>query len=70
LGGTAIAIRFVRVPAFIAFLDARMGWRGMDQDSGWPEFAELWPDPSDRGDGEENNTKLLFAYRNRDQGYR
>jgi hypothetical protein len=47
-----------------------MGWRGMDQDSGWPEFAELWPDPSDRGDGEENNTKLLFAYRNRDQGYR
>jgi hypothetical protein len=47
LGGTAIAIRFDGVPAFIAFLNTRRDWRGLNQDGSWPEFAELWPDPSD-----------------------
>jgi hypothetical protein len=33
----------------------------LNQDGLWPEFAELWPDPSDHGDGKQNSTKLLFA---------
>jgi hypothetical protein len=47
------------------FLNTRTQRLAQDrrQNSGWPEYAELWPDPTDHGNGEEDSTNLLFAYR-------